>query len=58
MRSLEQLKTAAAAKGKDITQVVAPRTHAEKLLTWLQRPLLVARGPPVAPFQVDTLAVS
>jgi len=25
-------------------------THAEKLLTWLQRPLLVARGPPVAPF--------
>ena len=33
-------------------------THAEKLLTWLQRPLLVARGPPVTPFQVDTLAVS
>ena len=25
-------------------------TYAEKLLTWLQRPLLVARGPPVAPF--------
>jgi hypothetical protein len=25
-------------------------THAEKLLTWLQQPLRVARGPPVAPF--------
>jgi hypothetical protein len=32
-------------------------THAEKLLTWLQRPVLVARGPPVAPSQLDTLAV-
>ena len=25
-------------------------THAEKLLTWLTRPLLVARGPPVVSF--------
>jgi len=51
MRSLEQLNTAAAARAKTRPQWsrrVSPL--AEKLLTWLQRPLLVARGPPVAPF--------
>ena len=59
MRSLEQLKTAAKQEQRPRPEWSRPvSTHAEKLLTWLQRPLLVARGPPVAPFQVDTLAVS